>query len=78
MTVKNIAKNLRISDRVECLARTSAVITFKCHKDNFQSRLPFHQLNPSYNELGKINKLILENINERLVNLLNTLTNKKI
>ena len=37
METKNISKKNQLSDRIECLARTPAVITLKDHKDDFQS-----------------------------------------
>ena len=42
----------------------------KYHKDNFQSSLPCHLINPAKSELGKISKSILENINQHLLKLL--------
>ena len=65
MKVKNISKILHLSDKTECLFRTLTFITFKDHKNDFESSLLFHQINSSKKELGKLNKLILENINQR-------------
>ena len=70
MEAKNIAKKIRLSDRIECLAKTPAFITLKDNKDNFQSSLPCRLMNPSKSELGKINKSILENIKQHLIKLL--------
>ena len=70
MEAKNIAKNIQLSDRIECLAKTPAFITLKDHKYNIQSSLHCRQINPSKRELGKVNKSILENINQHLVKLL--------
>ena len=67
---RNIAKKIQLSDRMECLAKTPAFITLKDHKDNFQSSLHCRLINPSKNELGKVSKSILENINQHLVKLL--------
>ena len=60
---KNIAKKIRLSDRIECLPKTPAFITLKDHKDNFQSSFHCCLINPSKSELGKVSKSILENIN---------------
>ena len=70
MEAKNIAKKNKLSDRIECLARTPAFITLKDHKDNIQSSLPSRLINPSKSELGKISKSVLENTNQHLVKLL--------
>ena len=67
---KNIADKIRLSDRIECLTKIPAFITFKDNKENFQSSLPCHLINPSKSELGKISKSILENINQHLIKLL--------
>ena len=47
MEAKNIAKKFQLSDRIERLAKTPAFITFKDHKDNFQSSLNCRLINPS-------------------------------
>ena len=70
METKNIAKKVQRSDRIEGLAKNPAFITLKDHKDNFQSSLHCHLINPSKTELGIVSKSILENINQHLVNLL--------
>ena len=69
---KSIAKKkkIRLSDRIECLAKIPAFITSKDHKDNFQSSLPCRLINPSKSKLGKISKPIWENINQHLIELL--------
>ena len=70
MEAKNIAKKIRLSDRIECLPKTPAFITLKDHKDNFQSSLHCRLINPSKSELGKVSKSILEIIMHYLVKLL--------
>ena len=60
-------KKNQLRDWTKGLARTPAFITLKDHKDNFQSSLPCHLLNPSKSDLHKISKSILENINQHLV-----------
>ena len=68
--VKDMANKIQLSDRIECLARTTPFITLKDHKNIFQSSLPYQLINPPKSELGKICKWILENINQHLVKLL--------
>ena len=47
-----------------------ASITLKDHKNNFRSADPCRLINTCKSEIGKISKLILENINRNLVKLL--------
>ena len=70
METKSIAKKFQQSGKIECLAKTPAFITFKDHKDNFQSSLHCRLRNPSKSKLGNVSKSILENINQRIVQLL--------
>ena len=65
-----LKKAINVEAKIECLAKTPAFITSKDHKDNFQSSLHCHLINPTKNELGKVSKSILENINQHLVKLL--------
>ena len=72
--MENIAKKKKKnepSDRIECLAKTHALITLKDLNDNFESSLPCRLINPSKRELGKISKSILENINQHFIALTN-------
>ena len=54
MEAQYIAKKLEISDSIEYLARNSAVITLKDHRENFNEKLPFSLINPSKSELRKV------------------------
>ena len=56
-----------IDDRVEVTAQTEAFVTLKDHKDNFANRPTCRLINPSKQQIGKISKQILENINLKLV-----------
>ena len=60
---KNIATNLLIDDRVECMAERQAFITLKDHKDNFVNKPTCRLINPVKSEIGRISKQILENVN---------------
>ena len=70
MEAKSIAKKIQLSDRIKCLAKTAAFITFTDHKENFQSSLHCRLINPPKRELGKVSKSIFENVNQYLVKLL--------
>ena len=65
---KSIAEKLELDDRIERLATTQAIITMKDHKENFRSHPKCRLLNPSKSELGKVSKIILEQINTNLRN----------
>ena len=65
---KAITNKLGIDDRVEVTARREAFVTLKDHKDTFANRPTCRLINPSKQEIGKISKQILENINQKLVN----------
>ena len=67
MEIKQIAKKLELSGRIEHLARSPAFITFKDYKENFSSKLPYRFINPSKSELGKVRKQILQKINKVMV-----------
>ena len=71
MEAKCIAKKINLDDRIDSLAKNPAFITLKDHKPNFESSLPCRLINPSKNELGKVSKVLLENINKQLTGLLN-------
>ena len=57
MEAKNTAKNIKLDDRIESLAQTTAFITLKNHKENFRTSHPCRLINPSKSELGKVIKV---------------------
>ena len=67
MEAKHIAKNIKLDDRIESLAKTPAFITLKDHKENFRPSHPCRLINPSKSELEKVSKTILERVNATLV-----------
>ena len=71
MEAKCIAKKINLDDRIDLLAKNPVFITLKDHKPNFRSSLPCRLINPSKSELGKVSKVLLENINKQLIGLLN-------
>ena len=70
LEAKEIAAGVKLDDRIEYMAKASAYITLKDHKDNFRSAHPCRLINPCKSEIGKISKSILENINRNLLKLL--------
>ena len=67
----SIEANITIFFSPRIVAKNPAIITLKDHKPNFRSSLPCRLINPSKSELGKVSKVLLENINKQLVELLN-------
>ena len=68
MEAKHISKKLELDNRIECLAKNTALISLKDHKPNFRSSLPCRLINPSKSNIGKISKSILEKVNQILRN----------
>ena len=59
LEAKEIAAGVKLDDRIEYMAKASAYITLKDHKDNFRSAHPCRLINPCKGEIGKISKSIL-------------------
>ena len=51
--------------------KKNAFVALKDHKQNFRSATQCRLINPCKSELGKISKIILENINKTLIKKLN-------
>ena len=64
---KTCRKNIKLDDHIESLTQTSALITLKDHKENFRTSYQSRLINLSKNELGKVNKVIVENVHKNLV-----------
>ena len=60
------AKEVSITDRIEINGTGDSFITLKDHKENFVNRPTTRLLNPAKNEIGRISKHILQNINTTL------------
>lgn len=67
LEAKQIAKTIKLDDRIECLAKNPAFVTLKDHKSNFRSSTPCRLINPCKSELGKVSKAIVEKINKSLI-----------
>ena len=53
------------------MAQRNPYITLKDHKENFQSNPKFRLINPAKTELGKVSKVVLDDINNRIRNIIN-------
>ena len=67
---KQIARGIKLDDKIEYAAKNPAFIKLKDHKTNFRTSTPCQLLNPCKSELCKISKLLLEKANKYLVDLL--------
>ena len=61
------AKQADVLDKIEINGTCNSFITLKDHKENFTNRPRTRLINPSKNEIGKISKHILDQINTELV-----------
>ena len=61
------AKKAGMLDKMEVNGTSNCFITIKDHKDNFQNNLTTRLINPAKNEIGRISKVILDNINSNLL-----------
>ena len=57
-------------DRLQVNSTNNCFITLKDHKENFENHQTVRLINPAKNELGRISKQILENINKQSVSIL--------
>ena len=67
MEAKHITANIKLDNHIESFVHTLAFITLKDHKKNFRTSHPCRSINSSKRELGKVSKVILENVNKNLV-----------
>ena len=61
---KKIANKKNILDRIQVNSKEECFITLKDHKPNFENNVAARLINPAKNEIGRISKVILENINK--------------
>ena len=62
-----MAKKIKLSERIDKLVETPTYVTLKDHKDNFRRSPSCPLINPSKSEIGKLSKIILENISKNLL-----------
>ena len=63
----SIAKQLKLDDRIEKLAKNEAFITLKDHKPAFNDHTTCRLINPSKSEIGVVSKHILDEINSAVI-----------
>ena len=64
------AKEANILDKVEVNGTANCFVTLKDHKENFLNHLTRRLINPAKNEIGRISKQILDQINSKLCEIL--------
>ena len=62
--MENLGKE--ILDRMDIITKNTYFITLKDHKENFLNNPTVRLMHPAKNELGRIIKAMLHNINKRL------------
>ena len=60
------AKKAGVFERMEINGENNCFITLKDHKENFENNPSTRLINPAKNEVGRISKVILDNINTNL------------
>ena len=63
LEAKQLAKNLKLDNRIEQLPEKPAFITLKDHKSNFSTNPKCRFINPNKSNLGKVSKHLLDNVN---------------
>ena len=61
-----IAKEKGVLDKMEINGTGNCFVTLKDHKENFSNRPTVRLINPAKNEIGRISKTVLDDINTRL------------
>ena len=64
--LRDICKHFSIGNRINTMTTKDAFITIKDHKEDFQSNLKCRLINPTKSNLGKISKVILDEINDKI------------
>jgi hypothetical protein len=60
------AKNKGVEERMQINGTSDCFITLKDHKENFENNPKTRLINPAKNQIGRISKEILDNINKKL------------
>ena len=59
------ARILELDDKMECHCESNAFITIKDHKSDFPNSIKCRVINPASNNLGKVSKRILDDVNNK-------------
>ena len=64
---KELAERDGVVNKMEVNGTSNCFITLKAHKDNFMNKPMLRLINPAKNEIGKISKGILDEINKKSI-----------
>ena len=67
MEAKSIAKSYKSAEKIDHLPRSETFITLKDHKDNIYNKASCRFISPRKNELVKISKKVIEQINQEIL-----------
>ena len=59
------ARILELDDKMECHSESNAFLTIKDHKNDFPNSIKCRVINPASNNLGKVSKRILDDVNRK-------------
>ena len=59
------ARILEVDDKMECHNELNAFLTIKDHKNDFPNSIKCRVINPASNNLGKVSKRILDDVNSK-------------
>ena len=63
---KDIVDELKLSNHTDPMAETTAFLTLKDHKPDFENHTKCHLINPAKSDVGKIGKSILDTDNSKI------------
>ena len=63
---KEISLDLDLDERMDVPSREESYVTLKDHKPNYKNHPTFRLVNPNKGQIGRISKIILENVNQNL------------
>ncbi len=69
--LRDICEHFSIGNRINTMTKKNAFVTIKDHKEDFPSNLKCRLINPAKSDLGKVSKIVLDEINEKIRAILN-------
>ena len=64
---KKVTEHLRVADRINEMPLKEAFVTLKDHKEGFNSAPKCRLINPTKSNVGKISKVLLDDINKKII-----------
>ena len=63
---KDIVEELKLTNRTDTMAESTAFLTLKDHKPDFENHTKCRLINPAKSDVGKISKSILDTVNSKI------------